>query len=186
MISTKGSQVAFFELTPDLFSKTLKKRLGEAHRQAVRVWLKTILENIPTYTGTARGTFRPLGRVLNIAVQKTKVLGKTDPSKKKWIYVKGRKWRAGIDYGESYGGYSLWWQQEATRIIYGFSFTSDLPYLLWNEVYPAPVNFVLPSNPPWRAFRKAALAFLKYVKIEVPKQLPKSAHLHKIHIVRVK
>lgn len=186
-ISTRGSKVALLKFDEVKFSKTLKKRLEVAHNQAVRTWLRAVLEEIPTYTGAARGTFKPLGRVLRVAVNRTKVLGnKKRARQKKWAYVGGRKYRVGFEYGENYGDYSIYWKDARYKLIYGFTFTSDLPYVLWNDAYPAPIGFTLPSNPPWNAFRKGAREFVRYVRTEIPKRLPKTAVLNKIQIIRVR
>lgn len=154
-------------------SKKLQKEainfLEVQMRQATRAWLRAVIKKIPRYTGTARGTFKPLGRVLRVAIKAAgaPTHGSAEGAKrKKFIKIGGRLLPTGPSAGELYSDFKF----SKTKNTVSFEFDQNLPYVIWNSIYPAPVNFILPSNPPWFAFAAGEAAFKNYVKVELPKK----------------
>lgn len=50
------------------YLKSLEKAVGEVFRQAIREWLRSVILNVPVKTGHARGSLKPLGAFLRVAV----------------------------------------------------------------------------------------------------------------------
>jgi hypothetical protein len=165
-----GTKISLPILDSVKFIKAVIKKLEIEHRQAVRVWLRKVLENTPTYTGTARGTYKPLGRILNVAVRPGSI--KQRAKQKLFITYRDKKFRTGFAEGANYSEYSMSIAGSDKKITYTFTFTHKLPYILWNEMFSAPPGFTLPSNPPWFALKQAEEAFFEYV-FTIPSRLPK-------------
>lgn len=169
------------------FNAALRAALDKQQREAVKAWLVAVLEEIPTYTGTARGTFAPIGRMVNLTVGKTGILG--DPSgaaSKKVFKHKGRVIQLGFEEGAELGkDFKL--TQEATGkiLIYKFEFNHNLPYLIWNNMFPAPEWIHLPSNPPWKALEKGRDAFIEYVTTILLTKVPDPNLFVRISFVKV-
>jgi len=142
-------------------------------RQATRAWLRAVLAKVPEYSGTARGTFKPLGRVLRVAVpqgwmpynRKYERL-RQYKLKKGTVTIQGKTFKVGPgpnDYADFYFDYS--------GPEYKFIFTQNLPYAFWNDIYPAPNWIKLPSIPPWHALAAGQAAFHNYLRVEMPKRI---------------
>lgn len=165
------------------FKTKLREKCEVQNRQALRVWLKEALEHIPGYTGTARGTLVPVGKIVRRAVTKFRPgdpLGNAKrAAKKKFIHYKGVTYRAGFEYGKDYAQALLNTNVEGLSIRNTFIFTENLPYVIFNESNSAPPGFTMPSNPPWWWSEKAAKKWKEYIltealrKINVPKEFLK-------------
>lgn len=173
-IKVKGSQ-SIVSINLDKFNKLLLEKCEEQNKLAVRVWLRTILDHIPTYTGTARGTFKPLGRVVNYTVPlvgKAGRPGKTAKNPhKKHISYGGSTFAMGFSAGGQHAEYKLDVKVSNLEIKCSFIFTNNLPYVAYNDVNSAPSGFVLPSNPPWHSHERGVEAWKRYILTEVPKKL---------------
>jgi len=141
-------------------------------RNATREWLKAVLLKVPEYTGTARGTFKPLGRELKVAVGKgvsyydSKFERQRQAKLKKgYIIIQGERFSVGSG-SNNYAEYELRYNYP----MYTFIFDEKLPYVLWNDISPAPKWITLPSNPPWAAFDAGKRAFKTYLKFDMPKR----------------
>lgn len=174
------------------FIKALDKDLRIQNRQAARAWLREALTNIPTYTGTARGTFKPLGRALRVSVPKFGPKGAqgnlANAAKKKYFqYPKGgRKYKLGFNEGAQYSKYRFKTYKTKTSIQISFTFNNQLLYLLWNDIYPAPNWITLPSNPPWEALDYASIAWEDYIKNVLPGKLPKLKNFQTVTFIKVR
>lgn len=173
------------------FKTSLVKQCEVQNRQAVRAWLRETLKFIPTYTGTARGTFKPLGRTLRVAVPKIGQAGfpgnKKRAAKKKTIwYGPGRTFTAGFEAGGQYAQYDLKVRQSGLKITCTFNFTNNLPYVAYNDINGAPPNFILPSNPPWQSHDAGAKAWKQYILTTVPERLKIPREAIKITVMKVR
>ena len=154
-----ASKVCFIKLAnPGEVSKTANEFLSAQLRQAARAWLREVLLHVPEYTGTARGTFKPLGRAIGVAVPKGETYYSDERSRRSKL--KHGKRVGGVHYtlgpfGNSFAEYSF---QYGPR-EYKFTFTQNLPWAFWNDIYPAPSWITLPSNPPWFAINAGNKAF---------------------------
>ena len=165
------------------FSKTLKTRLDAEHRNSIRVWLRALLTKIPTYTGTVRGSYKPLGRLLRVAVPIGPI--SKAASMKKFFKYKGKSYPLGVAEGSRYSDFNFEENTTSDGILYKFTFNNTLLYALWNELYPAPEWMTLPSNPPWDALIKGDSARKNYMDTKVQKRLPKFSELE-IKTLRVR
>lgn len=149
-------------------TKTLREQIEIQSRQAARAWLRAVIARIPTYTGTARGTFKPLGRVLRVAVNKGFI--SEAASKKKVFRYKGRSYPLGFEAGANYSKFDFILEDSRDTLSVVFKYELTLPYLLWNDIYPAPAWITLPSNPPWAALQAGDDAWQNYIENELPKR----------------
>jgi hypothetical protein len=187
-MKVKG-QVALFKGNSErLFAAALKIAIEE-NKKAVAQWLKVVLTYIPTYTGTARGTLRPVGRQVKVAVSKFGPAGaKGDlrrAKKKKKIVYKGKTFTAGFVAGGKHAKATLTSVRKGNEIVNTFEYTNNLGYVIYNEQNTQPPGFKLPSNPPWRYNLKAVTAWKKYILIQVPKRLPSPLKFVKFTKIRV-
>jgi hypothetical protein len=188
-LKVKG-HIEIIEVNLTKFQTSLLKQCEIQNRQAVRVWLKEVLKYIPGYTGTARGTLVPVGRLINRAVAR---FGPSGPSgnqrrakKKKWINYKGRMYRAGFQFGKQYAEARISSKVTGITILNSFEFDNNLPYIARNDISGPPPNFIMPSNPPWRSHDKAAEAWKNYILTVAIKRLPKIKDFLKIKRMKVR
>lgn len=188
-IKVKG-HMSMVTIDMNKFSKGLFDRCVVQNRQAVRDWLKTALLNIPGYTGTARGTFIPVGRLVGRSVKKFRAgdpLGNPERAKKKkFIRYGGQTYYAGFRSGAQYAQASLTTSRTGMKIINTFRFTNMLPYVARNEASGAPPGFIMPSNPPWKALDKAAKAWKKYILTKAHKSLRYKVPQELIKVVKIR
>lgn len=130
---------AFIKLSldKDAYREALDKRIKEIQMEGARSWLRANLDRIPVYTGTARGTFLPIGVILNVAVPIVPRV--TLPGK-------------GPDVGSTLSQFEF----SQNGGIYKFTFDQSLPYFLLNE-FNAIAN--IPSTP-WHSAEYARDAYL--------------------------
>jgi hypothetical protein len=156
-------------LNLDKFKTVIKKQAEVQNRQAIREWLKEAVKHIPTYTGTARGTLIPVGKIVGRAVKKIGPLGTPAKyperaAKKKYITGSIGTFAAGFKEGGSYSQVTAGVELKGmVELVCSFHFTNDLPYVAINDASGGPPDFILPSNPPWHSHEKAAAAWTKYV-----------------------
>jgi hypothetical protein len=188
-LKVKGT-MALVTIDMNKFSKGLVDKCVLQNKQATRVWLKEALLHIPGYTGTARGTFIPVGRLVGRIVKKFRAgdpLGNADRAKKKkFIHYKGSVYYAGFRSGASYAQASLTTGRTGAKIINTFKFTNNLPYVARNEASGPPPGFVMPSQPPWKALDKAAKAWRKYILTKVHKRLRYKLPRELVKIVKIR
>lgn len=147
---------------PKFFLKSFKTQLGQLSerevKQAAREWLRAVIKEIPTFTGTARGTFKPLGQFLRVAIPQH-----TPKSDRKSKRINGRVYQLGFAAGAQYGE-DFEFKQDGLR--YEFNYTVELPYIWWNSFGPGPANLTKPT--PWFAIQKGTTAFGNHIREEIP------------------
>jgi hypothetical protein len=129
-------------------------------RQAARSWLRAMVKAVPVWEGTARGTLKPLGRFLRVAVPISPV---ADPRKRR-ATIGGKLFNLGPVAGEAYSEYEL--IEEFPKYI--LKFTEKLPYVVWNS-FGQPLPQV--KSAPWFAFDKAGEAAKATVREELRKRI---------------
>ena len=129
-------------------------------RLATRAWLKAAAETIPVYTGTAKGTYKPLGRFLKVAVPIGAV--KSDRKQKR---VGGQIHPLGPDKGDFYSDFEL----KDTHPQYRFIFDQTLPWAVWNILQPGPPQLI--QKTPWNSHKIGRKAFFEVIRSEGPKRL---------------
>ena len=82
----------------------------------------SVLRKTPTYTGTARGTYKPIGRVVDYAVRRGKSSATTDYRKKKYFVYNGKKYRLGFGEGARYQEHKFQTRAYKDRVISLFVF----------------------------------------------------------------
>ena len=167
------------------YLRATEKAVTTQNKQAARVWLREALEHIPTYTGSARGTFRPMGSALRVAVPFKGPKGQPgnaeNAKRKKYFESYGAKHRAGFEKTEHLQRHRL-----ITKIAGGvvkgiFEFDQLIEYVSRNDIRPAPQpHFTLPSNPPWNYTQRAALAWRHYIETVAIKRMPKPNQMIKV------
>lgn len=168
----------------------LKEKCEIQNRQAVRAWLAEVVKHIPGYTGTARGTLVPVGRLVGRIIQKFRAgdpLGDPERAKKKkFIHIGGRTLSAGFQFGAHYASATMGTYLTGRKIINTFTFDNTLPYVARNDLSGPPPGFIMPSNPPWFSHNKAKRAWVRYVLTVIPKRLPLPSEFIKITTLRVR
>lgn len=136
------------------YSEYLEKEANIQLRQAVRAWLRVLVEEgtIPVWTGTAKGVFIPLGRFLRIAVP-----------------IRPIKKRNG--YGPSEGASRSLFNFTRIGNRYSFEFIHSVRHLWLNDQFnmKPPINLTHPG--PYEAFEKAGKAYDEYVDTFFEKRL---------------
>ena len=163
-----------------LLSRTLYTKLEVQHRQAVREWLRAVIAKVPVYTGTAKGTFKPLGRYLRVAVPVSPI-----NTSKKYFYYKGKKYRLGLTAAEEYLTFSFKSRRTPFTYSYNFDYDIKLPYLVWNDIQPGPSWFPFKTPPPYYATNAGEAAYNKYLSEIAPTRLPKIGTFSKVVKKRV-
>lgn len=141
-------QISYVALNIDMnkYTKYLEKEVNIQLRQAVRAWLRVLVEEgtIPVWTGTAKGVFIPLGRFLRIAVP-------ISPTEKR----KG--------FGPSVGADRSAFSFVRNGNSYSFEFVHSVQYLADNDQKNMNPPFNLINPGPYHAFEKAGKAYDDYV-----------------------
>ena len=168
------------------FTKTLQARLEAKQRQAIRVWLRAVLKKTPTYTGTAYGTYAPLARVIGkVAIQPGTVSLAASEKIRRGTKIGGKTYKLGADTAGQYSTYEITHTYAKFKMSYVFEFENTLPYVLWNNVQPAPSWLHLKSKPPWKALEAGAIAFEKYTLTELPKVIGELGNIITIKKVKI-
>ncbi len=150
------------------YIKSIEQHIAEQQEQAIRKWLIAALSKVPTYTGAARFTFKPVGRIVNRAVRRGRVKGSSDPSKKKVFKYAGQIYPLPGEYGEA----SISKKRTRDGLTVDFRFSQSLPYVLWNEIQPGPSWFPFKTPPPWHALTAGREAYEKFIdQVELPDYL---------------
>lgn len=169
------SKVKILKVKSGLLSKTADDFFRAQFNNALRAWVTAILARIPDYTGTARGTFIPVARALKPIIGGVPS-GPVFPYNEEWRsrhkqigykIIRGRgRFNLGEAAGEKYSKFNI--DYKKGRGV--FTYTNNLPWVLWNEVNFAPEWITLPSNPPWGAIAAGNKAFKDYFITEMPKR----------------
>ena len=142
----KGS-LAALTLDVEDYRKRLHEHLSEEIAHAAFVWLNTVLDEIPTWSGASRATFLALSQEVGFNLSISPV-------------AKSR-----ISLGSSHGQGNM--TADSDKSKYTFKYSTNLPHLIWNEFNspegdpnvfyrlkkPGPYNFQEKGK---EAFRKIA------------------------------
>ena len=149
--------VSFPKFDVNKFTKTLNETVETQMRMAAREWLRAVVPLVPVYTGTAKGTLRPLGQFLRVAVP-----------------IKPLKSRKGL--GPEVGATASSFEFGRQGNTFTFKWNHTINYAIINEFYSRPnPPFRLTNPTPWNAIVAGNAAWDAYVKTTLPKKVPKLA-----------
>lgn len=155
------------------YVKEVRTYMKEQQILAIKRWLKTVLKHTPTYTGTARGTYAPIGRVVGHAVRKGLVRGdRKQAAKKKYFKYGGISYPLGFAAGSNYQEHKITSRFQGGALTFKFTFDQRLPYVLWNEATPGPSWFHFKTPPPWHALERGNKSYYRYLE-KIRKNFPK-------------
>jgi hypothetical protein len=142
------------------YKAKIRKIMEDENKEAIKKWLKTVLSRTPTYTGTARGTYAPVGRLVGRLVRKGRIKGNIERAKqKKYFVYKGKVYPLGFAAGANYQDHQIKLIVRSNTITTIFIFDQKLPYVLWNEIQPGPSWFNFQTPPPWKALEKGEISY---------------------------
>jgi hypothetical protein len=170
-VNLKGAKIKSEKLINDIKSYSEKQQLI-----AIKRWLINVLRHTPTYTGTARGTYAPIGRIVGHSVRMGQIRGNIASAKrKKYVKWGGVKYPTGFAAGANYSQHRISKRSTKDKLFFYFNFDQRLPYVLWNEMHPTPPGFTLPSNPPWWALKSGNNSYRRYARGPMTRGFPKIA-----------
>lgn len=146
------SSFSLIQFQSSAYLRRLQEKLEVIQREAARAWLRAVLEHVPTWTGTARGTYLSLGSVLHVAVPITPKVQRANR-------------------GPLFGVVKSYFDFSAEGLVYRFSFTQNLEYYLMDELNIVPN---IPSTP-WHSFSFGYEAWKAEVKTRLLKDMPQLA-----------
>lgn len=158
-------RLVYLKFDKDAYLKNLKETLEKENRQAARAWLRAIVldhDLPPVWTGEARGSLRPLGQFLRVAIP-------IKPSNSKGaLYAMAHGHTA--EAGAAQGHFKLGVEGKA-RVV--FEFSTDVVHYFINEFYNVkpPIHLIKPG--PYHSFEKGKKAYDAYIKENLFKNLPK-------------
>jgi len=138
----------------DRYTKTLDAMMKVQMRQAAREWLRAVIEKVPVWTGMSRGSLKPLGRFLRVAISIRPV------AKRKGM---------GPGAGEAFQSFSFGVQ----GTTYSFEFDEGVEHYLINEFHDVSHSIPLRTPGPYHSFEAGNQAFIRYVENEMPKRFPR-------------
>ncbi len=142
----KGS-LALLQFDLEGYKKRLHEHLSEEIARAAFVWLNTVLDEIPTWSGASRATFLALSQEVGFNLSISPKLGGAIG--------------LGIGVGAAHGQGTM--TADVGKGEYSFKYSTDLPHLVWNEFNtPAGdpnVFFRLKKPGPYRFQKKGKEAF---------------------------
>lgn len=146
--------LSYLEINVDRFNKTMEEEVNIQLRQAVRAWLTVLVEEgaIPVWTGTAKGVFIPLGKLLRVAVP-----------------IRPIKSKPG--FGPEVGAKRSSFAFNRVGNKYTFEFLHDVGYLAANEEANLRPPIKLRHPGPYNAFKRAGEAYDKYVDENFEKRM---------------
>ncbi len=155
MFTPKGS---FVKLSIDVqrYTKTLDENMKIQVRQAAREWLRAVIQKVPVWAGSSRGSLQPLGRFLRVAIP-------INPR----VTLPGR----GPSVGAQQSDFSF---DSPRRGVYEFAFDEQVAHYRINEFFDVTqFGFKLLNPTPWHSFVAGEAAFQRYVEDVMPGRLPR-------------
>lgn len=155
------------------YKQSIDNYVSDKQIQAIKEWVKGAVSETPTYTGTARGTYVPLGRIVRATVRKGIIKGNAArASRKKEFRYKGKTWPLGFEQGADYAEHKIYKRRVKQNIFFYFTFDHKLPYVIWNNTRKAPGWLHLIDPTPWKALMVAEAAYKKVInKARLPSLL---------------
>lgn len=132
------------------YKKALHKEMMAAVSQGVMEWLEAVLMEIPVWSGASRATFLKLASSIQYSVP-------IDPVAQS---------RIGMGRASGAGGMDI----QPTLGVYKFSYSTSLPWLIWNEYHNANVDpdptlfYRVIKEGPYNFQVQGAKAFLKFAE----------------------
>ena len=139
-------------------SKTFKQALQVQVRQATREFVRAVIIEVPVYTGMARGSLKPIARIVNVAVPISPI-------------AKGRNDK-NIAKGESHGHVEF----VDKGLEQGVLISITLAHYLTNEFLtgqPDQKQLIHPT--PWKSFEAGKRAYKRYLRENLVKRMPRIA-----------
>lgn len=153
----------------DRHRKVLDEDLKIQTRQAARAWLRATFEHVPVWTGMARGSLKPLGRYLRVAIDITPhERAKPTPSKNQ------AAGEAKQHFVFNSNGYN-----------YSFQWSTDVLHYQLNEFHQSTLNAHLAATTPWHSTQFGNAAWDAYVRDILPKRLPNCSDFIQASIIRI-
>lgn len=154
-------KLIYLKFDKERYIKDFKEVLETQNRQAARAWLREVILNVPVWTGEARGSLRPLGQFLKVAVP-------ISPSSSKWArraIAQGHTAEAGAQQGQF-----EFRVEPPLRII--FEYETQVIHYLINEFYNVnpPIHLIQPA--PWLSHEKGRVAYQNYINTNLKNKLP--------------
>jgi hypothetical protein len=144
------------EINTGQFTDDLAKFLEIQSRKAAREWLRAVLLKVPVFTGEARGSLKPLGQFLKVAVPIKPVAIRKGHSP---------------ETGAAQSSFSF---SKISPYYIEFIFNEAVVHYLINEFYDVnpPINLThLPR--PWFSFNDGKIAYQKYLKEAIKTRFPR-------------
>ena len=156
-----------FQLNYDIvgYKKKLDEVLQREMRNAAREWLRAVYPLVPVWTGTARGTLQPLGRLLRVKVP-------VSPE----VVRPGR--------GPAVGAAQSAFEFIAEDGIYQFVFDTFVRHYIANEYTESSFNLRNPT--PWHSLTAGENAFNDYLEARLDEKLPNVSEFLEIDTFQVK
>lgn len=127
------------------YKKEVDKRLSALLQAGVREFVEGLLEKVPVWSGMARGSIQPLGRLVDKAI-----FARAKPG------VTSREAR-----GRALGRARL----DQRPFHYAFFFSSDVPHYIFNEFHDARALGVKLIHPtPWHSLERGRARFIQLVR----------------------
>lgn len=159
---TAKIKIIYIKLNVGEWTKALVEALEVQNRQAARAWLRTVITKVPVWTGEARGSLRPLGQFLRVAVP-------ISPSSSKWAQKAIREGHT-AEAGAAQGQFEF--KVEAGRRLL-FVFSSDVVHYLINEYYDVSDKIHLINEVPWYSIKAGNAAYKQYLATNLKDKIPK-------------
>jgi hypothetical protein len=161
MLKVKVSLV-YLKLNSGEFTKAVLETLQTQSRQAARAWLRAVILKVPTWTGEARGSLKPLGSFLNVAIP----ISPSTSRQAQAAMAAGHTAEAGT----AQGNFQFKIEGEA-RVI--FIFSTDVVHYLINEFYDVSEHIHLIDPVPWYSLRAGKAAYKEYLTTNLKAKIPK-------------
>ncbi len=139
------------------FTETLYKELETIMRNATRAWLRSVIEHVPVYLGTSRGSLVPLGQYLRVAIPITPA-----------AHAHPRP-GLGPEAGAAQGFFEFKRLQKKIQ----FSFKTNVAHYIINEFTDPRPEIHLTHDAPWHSFQFGREAFDRYLAENLKNRLPK-------------
>ena len=154
------------------YEKRIFDIMKEENINAIKKWLIAVLAKTPTYTGTARGTYAPIGRVVGRQVRRGVIAGsRAGARKKKNFRYKGTTLPLGFSQGANYQEHIIKTFKRGDKITSKFEFDQRLPYAVWNDIQVSPDWFLERRKTPWFSQQSGMTAYSNYVRRKWQKRL---------------
>jgi hypothetical protein len=148
------------EVRRNALSQAMQDAVATQLRQAMREFIRAVLQRVPVYTGMSRGSLRPMARVLRVAIP-------INPHPRAGYYKNKTP-----EAGERQSHFEF----DHTGLNQSVTFRVDVAHYLINEFYTGlrgQENLIHPT--PWKSFEAGREAFHAYLRANLMRRLPNVA-----------